>query len=124
MTHSSSRRSFFRNVGLEKKLPDLECPPLPPGVDPGGHGGSHGHLMNEFIAAILQNPKPLVDVATALNMTVAGVVSHQSALKDGQLMKIPQFRLDWPVRNAGYAASGSGRRWIVPERLALGERVD
>ena len=83
-------------VGQEQKLPDLECPPLPPGVDPGGHGGSHGHLMNEFIAAILQNRKPLVDVATALNMTVAGVVSHQSALKDGQLMKIPQFRLDWP----------------------------
>ena len=27
----------------------------------------------------------------ALNMTVAGIVAHQSALKDGELMKIPQF---------------------------------
>jgi hypothetical protein len=77
--------------GEAKKLPDLQCPPLPPGVEPGGHGGSHGHLMNEFVTAILKDRKPLVDVAPALNMTVAGIVSHQSALKNGETMKIPQF---------------------------------
>ena len=48
--------------------------------------------MNE-LDTILQNRKPLVDVALALNMTVAGIVAHQSALKDGVLMKIPQFKL-------------------------------
>jgi predicted dehydrogenase len=78
-------------VGEEKKLPDLDCPPLPPSVAPGGHGGSHGHLMNEFVTAILENRTPLVNIAWALNMTVAGIVAHQSALKDGLLMKIPQF---------------------------------
>jgi predicted dehydrogenase len=77
--------------GLERNLPDLACPPLPPTVAPGGHGGSHGHLMNEFVAAILEDRKPMVDIIAALNMTVAGVVAHQSALKDGELMKIPQF---------------------------------
>lgn len=77
--------------GLEKNLPDLECPPLPPSVQPGGHGGSHGYLMNEFVLSILQDRKPLVDIAQALNMTVAGIVAHQSALKSGELMKIPQF---------------------------------
>ena len=66
---------------------------LPPSVDPGGHGGSHGHLMNEFVTAILEDRKPLVDIVLALNMTVAGIVAHQSALKDGELMKIPQFTL-------------------------------
>ena len=78
-------------VGEEKNLPYLQCPPLPPGVAPGGHGGSHGHLMNEFVTAILEDRKPLVDIAQALNMTVAGIVAHQSALKDGELLKIPQF---------------------------------
>lgn len=78
-------------MGEEKNLPDLDCPPLPPTVAPGGHGGSHGHLMNEFVTAILENRTPLVNIAWALNMTVAGIVSHQSALKDGMLMKIPQF---------------------------------
>jgi len=57
----------------------------------GGHGGSHGYLTNEFVHAILQDRKPLVDVAMALNLTVSGIVAHQSALKDGELMKIPQY---------------------------------
>ena len=78
-------------TGELKQLPDLKCPPLPPSVAPGGHGGSHGHLMNEFVTAILEDRKPLVDIAWALNMTVAGIVAHQSALKDGELTKIPQF---------------------------------
>lgn len=71
----------------------LEKPPLPPGVEAGGHGGSHGYLCNEFVTAILQDRTPLVNVAWALNMTVAGIVSHQSALKDGELLKIPQYTI-------------------------------
>ena len=86
--------SFYGKFeGLEKNLPDTKRPPLPPGVAAGGHGGSHGYLMDEFVTAILQNRKPLVDVAMALNMTFAGIVAHQSALKDGELLKIPQFTL-------------------------------
>jgi hypothetical protein len=64
---------------------------LPPKVATGGHGGAHGNLTEEFISAILEDRKPLVDIIQALNMTIAGIVSHQSALKDGQRMKIPQF---------------------------------
>jgi len=86
--------SYYGNYdGLEKNLPDIKRPPLPPGVDAGGHSGSHGYLMNEFVTAILQNRKPLVDIAQALNMTVGGIVAHQSALKGGELTKIPQFKL-------------------------------
>ena len=84
---------YGKYEGLEKNLPDLIRPALPPGVPPGGHGGSHGYLMNEFVTAILQDRKPLVDIAMALNLTVAGIVAHQSALKDGELMKIPQYRI-------------------------------
>ena len=78
-------------VGEMPRLPDLDCPPLPPTVAPGGHGGSHGHLTEEFVRAILEDRKPLVDIGMALNLTAAGIVAHQSALKDGELMKIPQF---------------------------------
>jgi hypothetical protein len=48
-------------------------------------------LCNEFITAILEDRKPLVDIAWALNMTVPGIIAHQSALKDGELMKIPRY---------------------------------
>jgi predicted dehydrogenase len=79
--------------GLEKTLPNTLRPPLPPGVSPGGHGGSHGHLMNEFVSAILQDRTPMVNIEMALNLTVAGIVAHRSALKGGELLKIPQYRL-------------------------------
>ena len=88
------RGTFYgRYEGLEKKLPNTKRPPLPPQVEAGGHGGSHGYLMNEFVTSILENRTPLVNVALALNMTVAGIVAHQSALKDGELLKIPQYKL-------------------------------
>jgi predicted dehydrogenase len=79
--------------GTMKKLPNLKRPPLPPGVKPGSHGGAHGHLTEEFVRAILEDRKPLVDVVQALNMTVPGVVAHQSALKGGQRMKVPQYKI-------------------------------
>lgn len=86
--------SFYGNYeGLETELPDTARPPLPPGVAPGGHGGSHGHLTNEFITAILEDRKPLVDIAQSLNLTVAGIVAHSSALKDGERLKIPQYSI-------------------------------
>lgn len=86
--------SFYgRYEGLVKNLPPLKRPPLPPGVQAGGHGGSHGHLMNEFVTAILENRTPLVDIAWALNMSVAGVVAHESAMRDGETLKIPGYAL-------------------------------
>lgn len=86
------RGSFYQKYeGLEKKLPNTRRPPLPPRVGAGGHGGSHGYLMNEFVESVLADRKPLVDINQALNMTVAGIIAHESALKGGELLKIPQF---------------------------------
>ena len=77
--------------GVVKDLPDITRPDLPPGMPAGGHGGSHGHLSNEFITAILEDREPLVNVYEALAMTVPGIVAHQSALKDGETLTVPQF---------------------------------
>ena len=55
-------------------------PQLPPGMDPGGHGGSHGYLTNELVRAILEGRDPLINVAWSLNMTVPGIVAHESAI--------------------------------------------
>ncbi len=80
-------------AGLKERVPAFSRPPLPPGVAAGGHGGSHGHLTNEFVKAVIQNRRPLVDIALALNLTVSGIVAHHSALKNGELLKIPQYML-------------------------------
>lgn len=79
--------------GSATSLPDLRRPPLPPGVEPGGHGGSHGHLMNEFVLSILEDRQPQVDVAQALNMTVCGIVANESAIRDGETLPVPQYSL-------------------------------
>ena len=82
----------YDGAGDVSKL-NLAKPPLPPKVSPGGHGGSHGYLCDEFVTSILKGRTPLVNIAWALNMTVAGIVAHQSASKDGELLKIPQYTL-------------------------------
>ena len=83
----------YNGANKDAKLPDLERPPLPPTVATGGHHGSHGNLTEEFIRAILEDRQPLVDIIMALNLTVPGIVSHESALKGGELLKIPQFKI-------------------------------
>ena len=77
--------------GSKKVTVDLGRPPLPPGVPAGGHGGSHGRLMNEFITAILEDREPLCNINQAMAMSVAGIVAHQSAMKGGERLPIPQF---------------------------------
>ena len=77
---------------LNRKI-NSKRPPLPPDVQGGGHGGSHGHLTNNFIESILFDKKPIVDISDALNMTMSGVIAHKSALKDGEWMKVPQYNL-------------------------------
>lgn len=85
--------SYDRNQfqGLANDLPAIKRPPLPPTVEGGGHGGSHGHLMNEFVLALLQDRAPLIDMPMSLNLTVPGIIAHQSALKGGEWLKIPQY---------------------------------
>lgn len=56
-----------------------------------GHGGSATFLCAEFINALLDNREPAVDVYESLAMTVPGLVAHQSALKNGEQLKVPQF---------------------------------
>lgn len=81
-------------VNIVKGLGDsIYRPPLPPGVDGGGHGGSHGQLCADFVDAILKDREPRVGIVDALNMTVPGYYAHLSALRDGELMKIPQYEL-------------------------------
>lgn len=57
-----------------------------------GHGGSHPHLAHEFIMSIVEERAPFPDVYTSANWTCAGLCAHQSALNNGEPVRIPQFR--------------------------------
>src|SRR5690606_37585259 len=56
-----------------------------------GHDGSHTFITHEFIDAVINNRQPEVNIYEALAYTVPGIVAHQSALKGGEYMKIPNF---------------------------------
>jgi len=55
------------------------------------HGHSHTFITHEFIDSIVNNHKPAVDVYEALAFTVPGIVAHKSALRGGEILKIPDF---------------------------------
>lgn len=57
----------------------------------GGHGGSHPHLVHEFVASIVENRPSAIDAVTAANWTAAGICAHQSAMQDGASVEIPDF---------------------------------
>lgn len=56
-----------------------------------GHDGSHTFITHEFIQAILENRAPMVDIYEALAYTVPGIIAHQSALKGGEQLAIPDY---------------------------------
>ncbi len=56
-----------------------------------GHGGSHPYLTHEFVRAIVEDREPAVNVYEAVAMTAPGIVAHESALRDGERLKVPQY---------------------------------
>jgi predicted dehydrogenase len=60
-------------------------------IQGGGHGGSHPHLVHNFLRACLGEQPPMPDAATSVNWTMVGICAHQSALKGGERIQIPRF---------------------------------
>jgi predicted dehydrogenase len=60
-------------------------------IQGGGHGGSHPHLVHNFLMAVLGKQPAMPDAATSVNWTMVGICAHQSALKGGERIPIPTF---------------------------------
>ena len=56
-----------------------------------GHGGSHPHLVHEFIRSILEERKPAIDDIMGAYWTGTGICAHESAMKGGEVITIPRF---------------------------------
>ncbi|NLF39176.1 Gfo/Idh/MocA family oxidoreductase [bacterium] len=57
----------------------------------GGHGGSHAHLVHEFVDAIAHKRQPAITAWDAVRYTAMGAMAHESALRDGETLDVP----DW-----------------------------
>ena len=86
--------------------PDLLPPEIAPftqrhNYDPGGgrplvdqhsgHSGSHPHLVHEFVRSIVEDRRPLVDAITAATWTAPGIAGHESAMRGGEAIEVPDF---------------------------------
>lgn len=56
-----------------------------------GHGGSHPHLAHEFVMAIIEDRDPFPNAAQSANWTSVGILAHESAMKGGEIIKIPDY---------------------------------
>lgn len=56
-----------------------------------GHDGSHTFITHAFIDALINEHSPEVNIHEALAYTAPGIVAHQSALKNGECLKVPGF---------------------------------
>lgn len=58
---------------------------------PTGHMNSHPYLVDDFCRAVVEEKLPPNNAWDAARYMVPGLVAHQSALKDGELLEVPDF---------------------------------
>ncbi len=58
-----------------------------------GHGGSHPHLVNEFLNALIEGKQPYPNATQSANINCVGILAHESALKEGKIILLPEFTL-------------------------------
>ncbi|HET7178668.1 MAG TPA: Gfo/Idh/MocA family oxidoreductase, partial [Chryseosolibacter sp.] len=56
-----------------------------------GHGGSHPHLVHEFLSSLVSKRSPYPDAIQSANITCVGILAHESALQGGKILNLPEF---------------------------------
>ncbi len=56
-----------------------------------GHGGSHPHLVHEFVTALAEGREPYPNAEQSANITCTGILAHESALQGGVMIDLPKF---------------------------------
>jgi hypothetical protein len=58
-----------------------------------GHGGSHPHLVHEFVSALVKNRDAFPNARQSANITCVGILAHESAMLGGKILQLPEFTL-------------------------------
>jgi hypothetical protein len=84
-----------------------------------GHGGSHPHLANEFLRALLEDRDPWPNATQSANWTCTGICAHQSAMRGGDIVRLH------PMTKSGLSpAAGPCRGKNFQNRLSGAESRD
>jgi len=71
---------------------------------PNGHYGSHQFLVDDFVRSVVQGKLAPNHVWAAARYTAPGIIAHESAKREGELLKIPDFGK--PPANSEYITYG------------------
>ena len=79
--------------GMEAVQPPRHHEELPEALaaNLGGHGGSHAYLAHEFVDSVNRERLPRINVWEAVRYAVPGVMAHESALRGGERLRVPDF---------------------------------
>jgi predicted dehydrogenase len=58
-----------------------------------GHGGSHPHLVHEFLIALTDGRQPYPNARQSANITCVGILAPESAMNGGEIKYLPEFTL-------------------------------
>ncbi|OEV27580.1 oxidoreductase [Streptomyces nanshensis] len=58
---------------------------------PNGHEGSHHFLADDFVTAVNERTMPTVNAWVSARYTLPGIVAHESALRGGERLAVPDF---------------------------------
>lgn len=78
-------RSFTKTIQDDEHLSFLQG---------GGHGGSHPHMVHEFVTALAEDREPWPNAVKSANWTCVGICAHESAMKGGERVRLPEFTIE------------------------------
>ncbi len=58
-----------------------------------GHGGSHPHLVDQFINMLLSGEQAYPNAKQSANISCVGILAHESALQGGVKINLPEFTI-------------------------------
>jgi hypothetical protein len=96
--HGESRHGgpgFWRGIHSDPPKPPAgeHCRDLPPQRGGTEQGGSHPHLVHEFVSALVEDRDLWPNAVQSANWTCVGICAHQSTMQGGAVVKLPEFTL-------------------------------
>lgn len=86
--HKALQHDFYTGVSIVHPVHRL---PEAYKGKPNGHLGSHQFLTNDFIRAIFGHKLPPNHAWDAVRYCAPGLIAHESAKREGEMMEIPDF---------------------------------
>lgn len=89
--NAHSLASLHSIPGTFSKKIDIPVTTCYEGEDSSGHGGADAKMVKDFIDCLAEDRKPTLDVDFAIQMSLPGILAHESAVRGGMPIEIPEI---------------------------------